>query len=75
VIRTGRGVVVVLTGPAMLTFALFLAGCPAAVKEPSTMCVKAGQTCKLGPGLLGVCTEAAPDTCDREPCYTCMSQH
>jgi hypothetical protein len=38
-------------------------------------CTKAGQTCKLGPGLLGVCTESATAKCDHEPCLVCMGQH
>jgi hypothetical protein len=38
-------------------------------------CTKAGQTCNLAPGLLGVCTEGASDKCDHEPCLVCMGQH
>jgi hypothetical protein len=53
-----------------------LAACRRSGEEAQpAVCTKAGQTCKLGPGLLGVCTEAAPDKCDHEPCFVCMGQH
>jgi hypothetical protein len=51
-------------------------GCPKQAEEQSGgTCAKVGQTCKLSQGLLGVCTEAAPGSCDREPCLICMGQH
>ena len=53
-----------------------LASCRRAAEntEPAS-CNKMGQTCKLGPGVLGVCTTAPPDKCDHEPCLVCMAQH
>ena len=51
-------------------------GCKGVAKEePPTACTKVGQTCKLAQGLLGVCNEAPPGSCPREPCLVCMSQH
>ena len=51
-------------------------GCPKAVQEESpATCTKVGQTCKLAPGLLGVCTEGAAERCAQGPCLVCMSQH
>ncbi len=53
-----------------------LGGCPRQTEEQGgAACMKVGQTCKLSQGLLGVCTEAAPGSCDREPCLVCMGQH
>jgi hypothetical protein len=53
-----------------------LGGCPRAVQdEQPGACTKVGQTCKLAPGLLGVCTEAAPGSCPKEPCLVCFGQH
>jgi len=55
---------------------VLLGSCRRTAEEaPPAACTKVGQTCKLAPGLLGVCTEAAPGTCAREPCLVCMGQH
>lgn len=57
---------------------LTLVGCKttASTKEgPVEVCSKAGQTCKLAQGLLGVCSEAPPGSCAQEPCLVCMGQH
>lgn len=55
--------------------ALLLTACPTTSSHaPEDKCVKAGQTCKLDVGLLGVCSETASE-CDGAPCLVCMSQH
>jgi hypothetical protein len=59
-----------------LILLLLLPGCRATANEHSAAtCTKVGQTCQLAPGLLGICTEAAPGACDGDPCYVCMGQH
>jgi hypothetical protein len=50
-------------------------GCPPSNNEPAATCTKIGETCKLGPGLLGVCAERATGTCPNPPCLVCMGQH
>jgi hypothetical protein len=65
-----------LVSTAILVALTAFASCRRAADEAQpAACTKAGQTCKLGPGLLGVCTEAASDKCDHEPCLVCMGQH
>ena len=52
-----------------------LLACPTtSTHAPEDKCIKAGQTCKLDKGLLGVCTEGTTD-CDGAPCLVCMGQH
>ena len=60
----------------MVAALMSLASCRRAVEDAQPVeCLKVGQTCKLGPGLLGVCTEGASDKCDHDPCLVCMGQH
>ena len=55
--------------------AMHVTACPtASTHAPEERCAKAGQTCKLDKGLLGVCSETASE-CDGAPCLVCMGQH
>jgi len=62
--------------PALMAAIVVLASCPGTARDaPTEACTKVGETCKLGRGLLGVCTEAAPGVCNHEPCLVCAGQH
>lgn len=61
---------------AVLVAFVALGACRRSSEEaPPTPCTKIGQTCKLGPGLLGVCNQVTPDTCAKPPCFVCTGQH
>jgi hypothetical protein len=64
-----------LFGIGFIGFIAALGACPPAADHNAAPCSKIGQTCKLGPGLLGVCSESSDNRCERPPCLACVSQH
>jgi hypothetical protein len=53
---------------------VLIAGCPsekAQTREPAATCVKAGESCTVSPGKLGVCTEPG----DGRRSLVCQSLH
>jgi hypothetical protein len=54
---------------------LLCSGCPSSTNAPADTCTKVGQTCKLAPGVLGVCVEQMQGTCVQPNCLACVSQH
>ena len=58
---------------------LVLPGCPdgksGAPPAPSAHCTQREAQCKLGTGILGVCSEVECPAGQAPPCLSCMPQH
>ena len=57
-----------------------LAGCPTSSgsagsrQRPVAACAKAGDSCEVTPGKIGLCTQKN-DSCEGPSCLTCMPLH
>jgi hypothetical protein len=59
-----------------LALALVLcAACPEGQPAATSECERIGDQCRLGEGLLGVCSPAQSRDCAEPPCLVCTPQH